>query len=102
MSKVIKQSGALSNRGAIIGLEEGIKSPKCCDDGAMVNKTCSELNGGFFKHFRTLEGQCNNVQSPMQGSKGSRLSRYLPAEHTKFNKSTFFEKPTIEGKLSPC
>ena len=100
MEKIVRQSGSLSNRGVIVGLDEGIKSPECCDDGTMVNKTCNDLNKTFFKHFRTLEGRCNNLRNPLYGSKGSQLSRLLLAEHTKFEKSTFFEKPSTKSKLN--
>ena len=105
MEKIIRQSfsqqsGSLSNVGAVIDQEQGIGSPEYCDDGTLAPKTCHKLNQTFFKHFRTIHGQCNNVINPLYGSKGSQLSRFLPAEHTKIEKPTFFEKPAADGKLN--
>ena len=96
----MRQSGPLSNEGVVINLEHGIGSPEHCDDGTLANKTCFKLNQTFYKHFRTLHGQCNNLQNPLYGSKESQLSRFLPAEHTKLEKPTFFEKPPANCKLT--
>jgi len=95
MEKIIRRSGADSNIGVLAHVE-GVRSAKCCDDGTLANATCHELNKTYFKHFRTLGGHCNNVPNPMYGTKGSRLSRLLPAEHTRLKKATypFFAKPT--------
>ena len=99
MEKIIRQSGADANLGVLVHTE-GIKPAECCDDGKLQNETCYKLNQTFFKHFRTLGGHCNNVRNPLNGTKGSRLSRLLPADPTRFEKSTFFEKPHSNGKLN--
>jgi hypothetical protein len=100
MEKIMRQSGAFSNVGVVIDLEQGIGSLEHCDDGTIANKTCFELNQTFYKHFRTLHGQCNNLRNPMYGSKDNKLSRFLPAEHMKLEKPTFFEKPPANRKLN--
>ena len=83
MEKVLRQSGQFSNEGVKIGLQFGISRPEHCDNGTMVIKRCKELDTESYKHFRTLEGHCNNEDYPLYGSVGSKLSRLLPAEHSK-------------------
>ena len=97
MAKVIRQSGPFSNEGVKVGLQVGIGAPDPCDDGTMARKRCDKLNSMFYKNFRTLEGQCNNLGQPHLGSSRSRLSRLIPAEHSKFQKETFDEKPNNLG-----
>ena len=92
MGKIVRQS--------FFDLEQGIGSPEHCDDGTVANKACFKLNQTFYKHFRTLHGLCNNLQNPMYGSKDSKLSRFLPTEHKKLEKPTFFEKPPANSKLN--
>ena len=99
MEKIIRQSGADSNLGVLVHME-GMRPAECCDDGTLQNETCYKLNQNDFKHFRTLSGHCNNVQNPIYGSKGSRLSRLLPADHTRLSKSTFFGEPQANGMLT--
>ena len=94
------QQGVLGNEGAIVGLEIEGSSPQCCDNGTMAIQRCSKVDTEFFKNFRTLEGQCNNKESPLYGSQGSPLSRLIPAEHSKFQRQTFFQKPTDARMLS--
>jgi hypothetical protein len=98
MEKIMRQSGADSNRAVCVHME-GMRPVDICDDGSLQNKTCYKLNQTFFKHFRTLGGYCNNIGNPMYGTKGSRLSRVLPADQTRFEKPTFFKKPQANGKL---
>ena len=77
-----------------------IPSKDLCDGETRAKEICSKLDKTFFKHFRTAGGHCNNVQNPVLGSKGSRLSRLLPAEHRRLEKPTFFEKPKNNSKLN--
>ena len=94
MEKVIRQSGRFSNEGVKVGLQIGISSPEHCDNETMAIKRCEKLNSRFYRNFRTLEGDCNNLDYPQYGSVRSKLSRLLPADHSKFNKSTFFDRPS--------
>ena len=102
MKKIVRQSGPHSSEGAIVGLEAPGESSKSCDNGYMVRKRCNDLKKTFFRNFRTIEGECNNEETPSLGSARSTLSRLLPAEHLKFNKSTYFKIPKgtfIQGYL---
>ena len=100
MEKIAKQSGAkLSSIINLVDTEERIRPPEVCDDVSFANQTCYELSQTFYKHFRTSNGQCNNLQNPLYGSKKCRLSRLLPADNTRLQKPTFFEKPLTHGKL---
>lgn len=98
MEKVLRRSGKFSNEGVIHGLQFGLASPEDCNDENMVTKRCQKLNSNFYKNFRTLEGQCNNEENPLLGSSGSQLARLLPADHEKFRRQTFFDKPQNLGK----
>ena len=91
MKKIVRQSGPHSSEGAIVGLEALGESSKSCNNGYMVRKRCNDLKKTFFRNFRTIEGECNNEENPSLGSARSTLSRLLPAEHLKFNKSTYFK-----------
>ena len=93
MKKIVRQSGPHSSEGAIVGLEALGESSKSCNNGYMVRKRCNDLKKTFFRNFRTIEGECNNEENPSLGSARSTLSRLLPAEHLKFNKSTYFKIP---------
>ena len=73
--------------------------PEVCDDGTIASKRCRDLDTNFYKNFRTIDGQCNNVENPILGSSFSKLSRLLPAENEKFKMPTFFEKPSGRGKF---
>ena len=97
MKKIVRQSGPHSSEGAIVGLEALGESSKSCDNGYMVRKRCNDLKKTFFRNFRTIEGECNNEENPSLGSARSTLSRLLPAEHLKFNKSTYFKIPIPKG-----
>ena len=99
MRKIIEQSGPGSNEGAVL-LVEGPHSSDICDDGTHAKEICFQLDRTFLQDFRTLNGYCNNKENPVLGSKGSRLSRLLPAEHMKVKKPTYFEKPQLNGKLN--
>ena len=94
MEKVLRQSGPFSNEGVKVGLQVRATAPEHCDDEAIVKKRCNKLNDSFYKNFRTLEGHCNNQDHPLFGSLGSRLSRLIPAEYSKFQKETFVQKPS--------
>ena len=98
MEKILRQSGRFSNEGVTVGLQLGLTPPENCEDESIVMKRCDKLNNTFYKNFRTLEGQCNNEEHPLLGSSRSRLSRLLLADHEKFRKQTFFEKPQDLGK----
>ena len=98
MEKIMRQSGRFSNEGVTVGLQLGLTPPENCEDESIVMKRCNKLNKTFYKNFRTLEGQCNNEEHPLLGSTRSRLSRLLLADHEKFQKQTFFEKPRDLGK----
>ena len=63
MEKVLRQSGRFSNEGVKVGLQIGISSPEHCDDSTVAMKRCGKLNSTFYKNFRTLEGDCNNLYS---------------------------------------
>ena len=97
MKKIVRQSGPHSSEGAIVGLEALGESSKSCNNGYMVRKRCNDLKKTFFRNFRTIEGECNNEENPSLGSARSTLSRLLPAEHLKFNKSTYFKIPIPKG-----
>ena len=102
MKKIVRQSGPHSSEGSIVGLETPGESSKSCDNGYMVRKRCNDLKKTFFRNFRTIEGEWNNVETPSLGSARSTLSRMLPAEHLKFNKSTYFKSSKgefIQGNL---
>ena len=98
MEKVLRKSGVFSNEGVMVGLQFGLTPIEHCEDERIVNKRCDKLNRSFYKNFRTLEGQCNNNEQPLLGSTRSRLSRLLPADHKKFRRQTFFDKPENLGK----
>ena len=98
MEKVLRQSGTFSNEGVMVGLQFGVTPTENCEDESIVEKRCEKLNDSFYKNFRTLEGQCNNEERPLLGSTRSRLSRLLPADHQKFRRQTFFDKPQNLGK----
>ena len=98
MEKVIRKSGTFSNEGVMVGLQFGVTPTENCEDERIVKKRCDKLNDSFYKNFRTLEGQCNNKENPLQGSARSRLSRLLDADHKKFRRETFFDKPQNLGK----
>ena len=98
MEKVIRKSGRFSNEGVMVGLQFGVTPTENCEDESIVMKRCVKLNNSFYKNFRTLEGQCNNEEHPLQGSTRSRLSRLLPPDHEKFRRETFFDKPKNLGK----
>ena len=98
MEKVLRQSGPFSNEGVKVGLQVRATAPEHCDDEAIVMKRCNKLNDSFYKNFRTLEGHCNNQDHPLYGSLGSRLSRLIPAEYSKFQKETFVKKPSNLSK----
>ena len=99
MRKIIEQSGPGSNEGAVL-LVEGPHSSDICDDGTHAKEICFQLDRTFLQDFRTLNGYCNNKETPVLGSKGSRLSRLLPAEHMKVEKPTYFEKPQLNGMFN--
>ena len=99
MRKIIEQSGPGSNEGAVL-LVEGPHSSDICDDGTHAKEICFQLDRTFLQDFRTLNGYCNNKENPVLGSKGSRLSRLLPAEHMKVEKPTYFEKPQLNGMFN--
>ena len=98
MEKVLRKSGVFSNEGVMVGLQFGLTPIEHCEDERIVKKRCDKLNRSFYKNFRTLEGQCNNNEQPLLGSTRSRLSRLLPADHKKFRRQTFFDKPENLGK----
>ena len=98
MAKILRKSGKFSNEGVKVGLQFGLASPEDCNDENMVMKRCQKLSNSFYNNFRTLEGQCNNEASPLFGSSGSQLARLLPADHEKFRRQTFFDKPVNLGK----
>ena len=98
MEKVLRQSGTFSNEGVMVGLQFGVTPTENCEDESIVKKRCEKLNDSFYKNFRTLEGQCNNEERPLLGSTRSRLSRLLTADHKKFRRKTFFDKPENLGK----
>ena len=99
MEKVLRQSGTFSNEGVMVGLQFGLTPTENCEDESTVKKRCEKLNRSFYKNFRTLEGQCNNEEHPLLGSTRSRLSRLLPADHEKFRRQTFYDKPDNMGKF---
>ena len=100
MEKVMRQSGPLSNEGVQVDMVDDHTAPSKCDDGTNAIQRCNQLSSKFVRNFRTLEGECNNIDSPLNGSKGSRLSRLLDAEHTKFQVPTYFKNPRNQGELS--
>ena len=99
MAKILRKSGKFSNEGVKVGLQFGLASPEDCNDENMVMKRCQKLGNTFYKNFRTLEGQCNNEGNPILGSSGSQLARLLTADHEKFRRQTFFDKPLNLGKF---
>ena len=98
MEKVLRKSGVFSNEGVMVGLQFGLTPIEHCEDERIVKKRCDKLNRSFYKNFRTLEGQCNNEENPLLGSTRSQLSRLLDADHEKFQRKTFFDKPENLGK----
>ena len=70
-----------------------------CEDEGNARRRCQELGETFQANFRTMNGECNNLDNPRNGSKGSRLSRLLPGDHTRVKMPTYFEIPVHEGNF---
>ena len=105
VDQVLERSGLNSNENVKIGVGRNRVArlqpslPDVCDDGTIAAKRCRDLDTNFYKNFRTIDGQCNNVENPLLGSSFSKLSRLLPAENEMFKKPTFFKKPSGRSKL---
>ena len=105
VDKVLQGSGPFANENVKINVQARRQKrlqatlPDICDDGTIATKRCSDLEKSFYKNFRTINGQCNNLENPLLGSSFSKLSRLLPPEHKKFNRTTYFMKPDKPGKF---
>ena len=109
VEKILQGSGPFANENVKIGkrvlsdldISKRLQPtlPDVCDDGTIAEKRCKDLEKSFYRNFRTIDGQCNNLENPLLGSSFSKLSRLLPAEHDKFNKTTYFKKPDNPGML---
>ena len=94
MAKVMRHSGPFSNEGINVGLQIGKITPEPGNEESIVKKRCDKLKESFYQSFRTLEGQCNNLDQPLLGSTRHQLSRLLPGDYKKFQKETFNQKPS--------
>ena len=94
MAKVMRHSGPFSNEGVNVGLQIGRITPEPSNDESLVQKRCDKLKESFYQNFRTLEGQCNNLNQPLLGSTRHQLSRLIPGDYKKFQKETFNQKPS--------
>ena len=105
VDQVLLGSGPFANENVKINVQARRQKrlqaslPDICDDGTIAAKRCSDHEKSFFKNFRTINGECNNLENPLLGSSFSKLSRLLPPEHSKFNKTTYFIKPDKPGKF---
>ena len=70
-----------------------------CDPLAhcIIAQRCHEMNQTIHGLFRTLSGECNNLQDPRLGMALSKLLRLLPAKYDKFSTTTYFQKPSQQG-----
>ena len=94
MAKVMRHSGPFSNEGVNVGLQIGRITPEPGNEESLVKKRCDKLKESFYQNFRTLEGQCNNLDQPLLGSTRHQLSRLLPGDYNKFQKETFDQRPS--------
>ena len=70
-----------------------------CEDEANAHLGCQKLGESFYANFRTINGECNNMDNPLNGSQGCRLSRLLPGDHMRVKTPTYFDKPINEGNV---
>ena len=94
MAKIMRHSGAFTNEGVNVGLQIGKITPEPGNEESLVKKRCDKLKESFYQSFRTLEGQCNNLEQPLLGSTRHQLARLLPGDYNKFQKETFAQKPS--------